>query len=415
MKHTRQWLIILLGWLLFAACAPSVSGPESPDLPAPVTLSDEMMFVRPEGAAGPLIAYDMIGGQERFTLPAGQLSANSDEFIVVNQEQGTTQTRVFSTITGTLERQFSLTGHWTLGGVSPNGQWLALIRVLDEAEKLAQITTQVWQTEIQVVAAADGQIIHTLNLNGHFEVDALTNNGTSLFLVQYVPPERPDQYLVRLYDLSIQELLAEPIRDKRINDELMTGYAWGNVADPQGTWWLTNYLNTSQNNAFIHALNLVDKWAYCIDLPSGEGDFDALQNYALTLSPDSRMVYAVNPALGLVAEVLLSEGMVTQIVEFTPHLPDRMGDEPVWNHISISSEGKWVTFSNGWRVWQYDTQTKTVKMLPLPESKEPLIGLAINQSGERLYLAYRDQPLQVMMIATGETLTFPLQTALVSP
>lgn len=409
MKHTAQWLIYLVGGVLLIACTPSTSDLISQDSP----LSGELMQVRPEGNTGQLIAYDMINGQERFTLPSGQLSAHGDEFVTISHQGGTTDVKILSAATGELTNQFTLAGYWALGGIAPNGQWLAFTRLPNQAEKLTQLATQAWQTDIQVVAAADGQITHTLSLNGHFEVDALTNNGTGLFLIQYVPPDQPEQYVVRLYDLSIGELSPDPIRDKRVNDELMTGYAWGSIADPQGTWWLTLYVNTNKNTAFIHALNLREKWAYCIDLPSGEGNLAALQNYSLTLSPNSRIVYAVNPTLGVVTEVLLGEGMVTQTVSFTPQ-PAPDASEQVWNHSFLTQQGDVVAFSNGWQVWQYNTQNKVVENLYLVEEK-PILGLAISEDGERLYLAQRDQPLSVIATATGEHLTFPLQTALSAP
>lgn len=409
MKHTTQWLIYLMGWVLLIACTPATSNPPSQDSPLP----GELMRVRPEGNTGQLIAYDMNSGQERFTLPSGQLSAHGDEFVTVNHQGGITEIKILSATTGELTSQFTLMGYWALGGIAPNGQWLAFTRLPNEAEKLTQLATQAWQTDIQVVAAADGQITHTLSLNGHFEVDALTNNGTDLFLIQYVPPNQPEQYVVRLYDLSLGELSPDPIRDKRINDELMTGYAWGSIADPQGTWWLTLYVNTNKNTAFIHALNLREKWAYCIDLPSGQGDLEALQNYSLTLSPNSRIVYAVNPTLGMVVEVLLNDGLVTQTIPFTPQpVPD--SSTQVWNHSFLTQQGDIVAFSNGWQVWQYNTQNKVVENLYSVEGV-PILGLAISEDGERLYLAQQDQPLSAVAIATGQHLAFPIQTALSAP
>lgn len=405
MKHTQRWVIYLLSWVILIACTPTPSNPD----PAAALPPGELMQVRPNGAVGQLIAYDMTYGSERFTLPAGQRAADNETFVAITLSDSSTLVTVFSTTTGESINQFTLMGHWALGGISPNGQWLALTRALSEAEKLAQLATQLWQTEIQIVAAADGQIIHTLSLNGHFEVDALTNSGTELFLIQYVPPNQPEQYVVRLYDLAIGELSPNAIRDKRVNDELMTGYAWGSVADPQGTWWLTLYVNTSKNSAFIHALNLREKWAYCIDLPSGEGNLETLQNYSLTLSPDSRTLYAVNPTLGVVAEVLLSEGTVTQIVPFTPE-PVPYSHEQMWNHSFLTSNGDFVAFSNGWQVWQYDTRDKAVASLQSVEG-EPIVGLAVSADGERLYLAQRNQPLSALALANGEQLSFPIQTA----
>lgn len=40
----------------------------------------ESFFVRPSGANGPLLAYDMSNGAERFSLPAGMLSADGKNY-----------------------------------------------------------------------------------------------------------------------------------------------------------------------------------------------------------------------------------------------------------------------------------------------------------------------------------------------
>src|SRR5438105_8675829 len=86
----------------------------------------------------------------------------------------------------------------------------------------------------------------------------------------------------------------------------MTGYAWGAVGTPRGDWLLTLYLDTLRHSAFVHALNLVDEFAFCIDLPSEGGDFKTLKQYALTLSPSGSLLYASNAALGLVSQIGLS-------------------------------------------------------------------------------------------------------------
>ena len=40
----------------------------------------QLFLVRPEGAKGPLLAYDMADGRQRFTLPAGLLSADEAHY-----------------------------------------------------------------------------------------------------------------------------------------------------------------------------------------------------------------------------------------------------------------------------------------------------------------------------------------------
>jgi hypothetical protein len=173
---------------------------------------------------------------------------------------------------------------------------------------------------------------------------------------------------VRFYDLRLATLQAEPVRDKRTTGEVMTGYAWGTVADGRGQWWHTLYVSTQRNKAFIHALNLQESlFAFCIDLPSEEGDFVKLQQYALALSPDGQTIYATNPA------------------------PD----------------GSQLFFTNGHQVWAYDTVVKTVSAPYLAGLAAPVQGLGVSGDGARLAIALAERPLQLFDVASGAALAFP--------
>ena len=57
----------------------------------------------------------------------------------------------------------------------------------------------------------------------------------------------------------------------------MAGYDWDGVASADGRWLLTLYLSTQRNVAFVHALDLKNQFAICIDLPSGSGDYNVLK------------------------------------------------------------------------------------------------------------------------------------------
>src|SRR4029450_896430 len=95
----------------------------------------EPFYVRALGAQGPLVVYEMAGGQERFRLPAGMPSADWAYYFATILQQDKTSLQVFKPQTGQLEHSFTLPGQWTLKGVSPTGRWLALVHVPDETEK----------------------------------------------------------------------------------------------------------------------------------------------------------------------------------------------------------------------------------------------------------------------------------------
>lgn len=402
--------LLLLVTLLLAACTapllePAVSTNINP-------WRAEVMLVRPGGPRGMLVAYDMSSGSQRFTLPPGILSADNKKYYAAAQEATQTRLDAFNPKTGDLTLTFLIQGRWELSSVSPNGRWIALTRLPDEPEQVARQAGGPWQSDFQVLDTQEGRIVHTLQLDGNFEVDTISADGAGLFLIQHLPPVNPEHYLVRLYDLRHQELLPDPLRDKRVVDEVMTGYAWGSVADPQGQWFLTLYINTAHNQAFIHALNTQERFALCIDLPSGEGDFAALQQYSLTLSPDGQTLYAANAALGVVAEISLQDYRIYHLARLTPApLPLTHQLEPGLNSSLMTADGQILYFSDGRHVWAYDTVSREAGKPLLVETDRVIHGLALSGDGERLYVARAEQPLLVLATATGERLGFPQQTA----
>ena len=109
--------------------------------------------------------------------------------------------------------------------------------------------------------------------------------------------------------------------------------------------------------AFVHTLDLQNKYTVCIDLPSGSGDLDRLKDYNLALSPDGLTLYATNAVLGVVAEVDLNTLQVVRTVEFTP---DSSGchrgypSQAPTRHSVLSKDGRSVYFTSGTGIWVYE-------------------------------------------------------------
>ena len=364
----------------------------------------ELFLVRPEGAKGPLVAYDMSDGRERFALPAGMLSAYGRHYYAAASQPESTRLDAYDPGTGNLERRFTLKGQWALSGVSPLGRWLALTRIASEGEKQAWAKSNQWKTDVQIVDANSGETAHVLSLDGNFEVETISAAGDSLFLVQHLPAVNPDHYLIRLYDLSAENLVADPLRSKG-SDEVMAGLAWEGLASPDGRWLLTLYLSTRRNTAFIHTLDLLNKYPVCIDLPSGSGDFDQLKDYTLALSPDGQKVYATNTALGVVAEVSLNTLKVARTVTFDARpLAKYDLPTPVGRSV-VSKGGRMLYFSGGQDVWFYDTKSKAVSGPFSIDSQ--IVGLGLSSDGNRLHVASADGSLTTLNAASGSALSFP--------
>jgi hypothetical protein len=104
-----------------------------------------------------------------------------------------------------------------------------------------------------------------VRLRGDFSFDALSPDGNSLFLINYLSRTDPTQYRVRVYDLARNRLDPKPVVDPREAPGAMNGFAVTRVSSQDGRWAYTLY-DGAGKHPFIHALDTRDRKASCIDL-----------------------------------------------------------------------------------------------------------------------------------------------------
>jgi hypothetical protein len=151
-----------------------------------------------------------------------------------------------------------------------------------------------------------GQIVE---LRGSFEYDAISSDGTVLYLVEHLAGTG-GAYQVRAIDLPAGTMREGIIADKRNLGEAMAGWPIGQVRSPDG---LVFTLYNGLQHPFIHALNTSEGWAVCIDLPAtANGTKEAALHWGLAASSDGRTLYAANAALGLVSEVDMASRSLTR-------------------------------------------------------------------------------------------------------
>ncbi len=143
------------------------------------------------------------------------------------------------------------------GGLSGNGSTLVLIRPRAAFPRV--------QTTLEVLDAKRLQPRSEVKLQGDFSYDAVSPNGSWLYLIQYVSPRDPTRYAVRVYDLRANRLLGEPVTDPRERGEKMRGSPVTRAASPDGRWAYTLYDGYGKG-PFIHALDTRTRTARCIDL-----------------------------------------------------------------------------------------------------------------------------------------------------
>jgi hypothetical protein len=366
-------------------------------------LSRQIFWARPDGPKGELIGYGLVEGQALFTLPAGQIAADGNRYLaaVPAPESGDTWLKVFDPWSGQLLYGWHFDGAWTLGGISASGRFAALTGVPTDEQKATWTESGTWQTEILVVDLDENPWPHRFVLDGNFEVEVLSARGDALFLVEHRPAARPDHYVIRLYDLLLDALQEGELVDKRNVDEVMAGLAWDSVASADGTWLLTLYLSTARDVAFVHTLNLVNRYPVCIDLPSGFGEFDLLKHYTQALAPNGRSLFAANPALGAVAVIDLGQVQVTEVAGFDPTPPDLARSRS-----AVSADGAAFYFTGGQDVWVYDAAADEVRgALPVAG---PIIGLGVSPDDRHVLVARPDEPLLALDPTSGAAASFPL-------
>ena len=312
---------------LLLALAAGCGGPDDEQ-----TERGELLAVR-DGSR--LLGIDVASGERRFTLPAGIPSADGRRYVAAATAGDRTTLTVYDARTGAKLSHRTVDGAWRLGAVSADGRLLALAG--DAKGALAVLEP--------------GSPLRRIALDGDFAVDAIASDGRSLFLIERLGGER---YAVRLYDLVSDRLHEGSLRPKN-EDEEMVGVAGQQVGTSDGDWLLTLYVNTEEHEAFVHALNLRERFALCLDLPSEGAGVEALRGYALAVPRSGADVYAANARLGVAARLGLQE--LGSVVPMT--LADRARTPSA---AAVSDDGQLLWVASGRTLQGRDTAAQT----PLP-------------------------------------------------
>lgn len=144
--------------------------------------------------------------------------------------------------------------------------------------------------------------LSTVKLGGSFAFDALSPSGRKLYVTQFPNGlNGPIRYVVRSLDLATGKLDKGAIVDKTEPGERMSGIPMSRAWSTDRGWAYTLY-NGLESHAFVHALDVKNRRARCIDLPWR----GAMQNGLETI----RMVYGrtgiltlTQPGVGVLARI----------------------------------------------------------------------------------------------------------------
>jgi hypothetical protein len=139
-------------------------------------------------------------------------------------------------------------------------------------------------TRFAVLRASTLRKVRTIALRGSWAYDAISPDGSRMYLIEYLAAGRSPRYRVRSLDTATGRVDPEVIVDRREDELLMRGQPVTRRASLDGRWAYTLYARP-KNEPFVHALDTVERRAYCVDLPLR---LSQLEQMALRLRLDRR-------------------------------------------------------------------------------------------------------------------------------
>ncbi len=294
--------------------SPAASGPEpTPLTGVDTTLSDAWLVVGEVGEPG--LRVILASTQEEIAeLPMGVPGERWGQVTTTTDNGETTSLDEIVVQPGLPAwRSRSIDGSWrlpTIGhdplpvGVSADASTVVLVETgISEAEPMTRFAV-----------LADGNAARIIELPGSLEFDALSPDGSILYVIEHLsaPPEA--RYQVRAVDVATGRMRDAVIVDKRNIEASMGGWPITQERHENGVV-LTLYQGTG--HPFIHALQSNEAWAVCIGLPVvGHDDEGAALDWGIGQSSDGRRVFAVNATLGLAVAIDPGELSIRQSAAF---------------------------------------------------------------------------------------------------
>jgi hypothetical protein len=273
------------------------------------------------------------------------------------------------------------------GGTSPNGYWL----VAQSYDGTA--------THFVIVATAGMRIAHSANLIGHFNFDAISDDGERLYLIQYLNGR---EYYVRLFNVLTGTLDENIVVDKSDGEESMTGLRLSGISTPGGSWLFSMYVRET-DNPFIHVLSLDGPFAFCLDLPgTGYASSGAERHWSIAMDRIGAAVYAINAATGVVAQVDNSEQYNPQVKRIG-HIASGGAADVGPNAAVLSPDGRWLIAAGSSGVVWIDTSTLAVRMQALAGWHAWSLGLS--PDGSEVYAVSDTGQVADLETATGRVIS----------
>jgi hypothetical protein len=188
----------------------------------------------------------------------------------------------------------------------------------------------------------------------------------------------------------------------------MQGVRLSGVASPDGQWLYSVYAR-EKTGAFIHALNLDNTVAFCIDLP-GSGyaaNYSDLQ-WSLALGADGKQLFAVNGPLGIVGQVdtgafptlTRTAHVATSGTASSFFAQDVMAKELGPDGAVLSRDGKTLVMAGSTGLVWVDTSSLRVRGRALADGS-PVLSMAASSDGSMVYALHSSGMIAELRMSDG--------------
>lgn len=391
--------LILAVWVVALVAAACTQGTSTN--PSETAVPSETLFVGT--GAGPLLVRVPTGSV--LFEHAGAVGSLGGSFVV--SPSGTEESTRLQTVdaSGEFVGTTRVDGRMSVGVVSESGRDVALVEPLPAG----------WDPSVPVprarttIVVADPRGVRapvTYDLRGNYDPEAFSTDDRTLFLIQHLPAETPSVYRVTALDLRRGKVYAVfgPYKGPA---ERMPGIRLQQVLSPDGDQLYTLYSSARPGYAphhapvtpdatvsFVHVLSLQEGWAHCVGLPKMLWDRPASEQ-ALAPSPNGRLLYVVNAALGVVSVMDTRSLAILRTEEIGRTLDGVTSTAAV-----VSDDGASLYVGAAGQVERIDTDSLAIADV---WDAGGVTGLGLSADGKRLYVAVGED-VKVLDARTGAEL-----------
>jgi len=379
----------VLALLASAACSASAATTaRDPALSGP----DELVYVAT--ADGPAVV-DMRNGRTVFRAEGAVPQADWSALFTTTADAGGTALRTLDPASGRVTGDVPLRGSLSIRAVADDGTKVALMAPPPPG-------TDPWtpvprsRTTIVVADPSGTTGPETYHLRGNLEPEAFSNDGEHLFVIQYLPPQAPSLY--RVSELELEDGDVYPVVGrKKTWTRRMPGIRLEQLLSPDQRQLYTLYSSQPATYAegyddpqatsggpvaFVHILNLQDRWAFCLPLPRRLWGAPAGEQ-AMASSSDGSRLFVVDPSRDTVAVIDAESTEVKETATVDFGTQDRTHAAA-----AVSPDGSTLYVGTGDAVVALDAATLSVRFRwPM---RTPVASLSTSVDGALLYVAHVD-------------------------